>query len=285
MEANPEDVAVEAVEAWAAGGVNRLSLGVQSIDDAKLACLERAHRAEDVQRCVEIVRRRIPNFSVDLIFGVPHEALRTWQTDLDFAIQAQAPHVSTYGLTFEKGTRFWNSRQRADLTPTEEELERRMYETAIDTLTGAGLEHYEVSNFAMAGGRCRHNEKYWLGNEYYAVGPGAARYLDGRREVNHRSPFTYLKKVLAGQSAVAEWETLDATDRARERLVFGLRRLEGVDADQFALETGIRLKELAEAPLASFVDQGFVRWDDRRIRLTREGLMISDALWPYLLSS
>ena len=283
MEANPEDVTLERLEMWRKGGVNRLSLGVQSIDDAKLKFLERSHREQHIRECVDLVQPRIPNFSLDLMFGVEDESLSVWKVDLEFAVESGAKHVSTYGLTYEKGTRFWNTLQRGDVALVCEDLDRQMYETAIDTLRPAGFEHYEVSNFARPGFRCCHNEKYWLGGEYFAAGPGAARFVAGRREVNHRSTFTYLKKVLAGQSPVMESEKLDPLNQARERLVFGLRRLEGVDADEFVSRIGVTVEELAGASLARFVDQGLLVWKDRRIRLTRDGLLVSDAIWPHLL--
>jgi oxygen-independent coproporphyrinogen-3 oxidase len=165
----------------------------------------------------------------------------------------------------------------------DEESERIMFERAIDRLTAEGFEHYEVSNFARTGFRCRHNELYWSGQPYYAFGPGAARYVDGRREVNHRSTTTYLHRVLAGQSPVAETEQLAPEDRAREALVFGLRRMQGINRDEFAARTGFELDKLAGADGRRFVDQGLLTWDGDRLRLTRAGLVISDSIWPYFL--
>jgi oxygen-independent coproporphyrinogen-3 oxidase len=192
-------------------------------------------------------------------------------------------HVSTYGLTFDRGAAFYGRLQRGEIHRVEEEVERAMYERAIDALTGAGFEHYEVSNFAKPGERCRHNETYWLGREFYAAGPGAARYVNGRREVNHRSTTAYLGRLLAGQSPVAECETLEPEDRARERLVFGLRRLAGVDRSTYERETGFQMDALVGEPLCRYVAQGFLADDGQTIRLTRSGLLISDALWPAFL--
>ena len=152
--------------------------------------------------------------SVDLIFGVPGESLAVWRHDLESVLSLEPDHVSTYGLTFERGTTFWGRLARGRLTRLDEELERAMYAAAIDTLTAAGFEHYEVSNFARASHRCRHNEIYWAGGGYYAAGPGAARFVGGRREMNHRSTTTWLRRVLAGQSPLAEAEVLPPADRA-----------------------------------------------------------------------
>jgi oxygen-independent coproporphyrinogen-3 oxidase len=221
--------------------------------------------------------------ALDLIFATPDESLDDWSADLDSALTLQPDHISTYGLTFERGTAFWGRRLRGDLAEVDEELQRDMYALAIDCLTAAGYEHYEVSNFARPGCRSRHNQVYWSGDGYFAYGPGAARYIHGVRETNHRSTTTYIKRVLAGDSAVAEREELPREARARELLVFGLRRIEGVSRIQFRARTGVEIDELAAAALHKFVDLGLLADDGDRIRLTREGLFVSDALWPEFL--
>jgi oxygen-independent coproporphyrinogen-3 oxidase len=169
------------------------------------------------------------------------------------------------------------------LAQADEELEREMYLAAIDELSAAGFEHYEVSSFARAGHRCRHNETYWTGAPYFAAGPGAARFVGGRRETNHKSTTTWLRRVLAGESPVAESERLSGEAAARERLVFGLRRIEGLDLATFAAATSYDAVALGGEPLARFVAHGLLTLDAGRLKLTREGLLVSDALWPDLL--
>jgi len=282
VEANPADVTFEVIRVLRDYGVNRLSLGVQSFDAWKLRTLERDHRREDIWRAWDLARP-MDSLSLDLIFGVPQETRATWESDLRTALRLVPDHVSTYGLTFERGTGFWSRRQRGEMPPLAEEDERWLYETAIETLVVAGFQHYEVSNFARPGKRCRHNETYWTGGGYYAAGPGASRYVDGRRETNHRSTTTYLKRVLAGQSPVAESESLPDEDVARERLVFGLRRMQGVDRVGFAAETGFELDGLVGDELRRLLQQGFLQEQAGHLRLTRAGLLISDAIWPQLL--
>lgn len=158
-----------------------------------------------------------------------------------------------------------------------------MYSHVIDRLAAAGYEHYEVSSFARAGHRCRHNETYWAADEYYAAGPGAARYVAGRREVNHRSTTTWLARVLAGKSPVADTETLAPADRAREALVLGLRRLEGIDRVAFHARTGFDPDELTGPALRRFIDLGLLSDSAGRLRLTRAGLFVSDSIWPAFL--
>lgn len=283
VEANPADLDAERVRVLADHGVNRVSLGAQSFSAEKLRMLERDHVPDDIVRTIELVRSRVPSVSLDLIFGVPGESLSVWEGDLERALALAPNHISTYGLTFERGTTFWSRRQRGELHAADEELERKLYATGIDRLIAAGFEHYEVSNFARPSYRCRHNEVYWAGEGYYAAGPGAARYVEGRREINHRSTTTYLRRVLSGQSPVAESETLAPTDRAREALVLGLRRMSGVDRDEFKHRIGMDVDELVGPALQRHVGLGLLADDGRRIRLTREGLFVSDAIWPAFL--
>lgn len=283
VEANPADVDRPRVELLVAHGVNRISLGAQSFDPEKLRRLQRDHRPEDVAGSVYLARSRGAAVSLDLIFAAPGETLDLWQRDLEAAIALEPEHLSTYGLTYERGASFYGRLLRGELARLSEDTERAMYELAIDRLAEAGLEHYEVSNFARPGRHCRHNHVYWAGESYYAAGPGAARYVEGRREVNHRSTTTWIGRVLAGQSPVAEAECLSPEDRAREALVLGLRRLAGVDREDFAARTGMELDELAGETRARYVRLGLLEDDGRRVRLSRRGLMVSDAMWPALL--
>ncbi len=283
VEANPLDLTIEKVDLLASYGLNRISLGAQSFSASKLALLERDHRREQIVSAFEAARETMQSVSLDLIFGVPDETLDNWEIDLKLALGLSPDHVSTYGLMFERGTSFWSRLMKEDLTQVAEEVERQMYLAAIHRLTQADFEQYEVSNFARPGHRCRHNEVYWAGETYFAAGPGAARYIDGRRETNHRSTTTYLNRVLANQSPVAESETLDAEDSARERLVFGLRRLEGVDRGGFATATGFEIDQLVGKPLSKFAHAKLLEDDGSRIRMTQEGLLVSDSIWPEFL--
>jgi oxygen-independent coproporphyrinogen-3 oxidase len=285
VEANPGDVSDEVVGVLADRGVTRLSLGAQSLNRTKLRVLERDHEPDDVRSAVERARPRIGSVSLDLIFAAPNETLDEWQCDLEGGIELAPHHISTYGLTYERGTTFYGRLIKGELVSADEERQREMYLLAIDRLTAAGFEHYEVSNFARSGHRCRHNESTWLGRGYYAAGAGAARYVDGRRETNHRSTTTYLHRVLSGQSPVAESETLGPEDRARELLVLGMRRREGVERRWFHTESGFTLDELFGPSLAEFVSRGLLEDTGRKVRLSREGLLVSDAMWPAILRS
>jgi oxygen-independent coproporphyrinogen III oxidase len=285
VEANPIDLDEGRCEVLRQAGVTRISLGVQSFRAEKLQAMERDHRQPEILTAYNNARKFAQSVSLDLIFAAPSETLEQWQQDLETTISLQPDHISTYGLTFERGTSFWGRLKRGDLSRTEEETEGQMYELAIDLLTAAGYEHYEVSNFARPDHRCRHNEAYWSGRPYFAAGPGAARYIAGRREMNHRSTTTYIQRVLSGQSPVAESEELYPEAHARERLVFALRRLEGISLTEFQQETSFSVEQLVQVPLAKFVAQGLFTHTDDNLRLTHRGLLVSDALWPSFLAS
>jgi oxygen-independent coproporphyrinogen-3 oxidase len=283
VEANPADIDEPMIETLATLGVTRLSLGGQSFRADKLQHLERDHEPADIGRAIHLARNVDIHVALDLIFAAPGETLDQWSADLDSAIALAPDHVSTYGLTFEQGTAFWSRRLRGELQQIDESLERDMYALTIDRLTAAGFEHYEVSNFAQPGHRSRHNETYWSGAGYFAAGPGAARYVDGIRESNHRSTTTYIKRMLSGESPIAEREQLSPEARARELLVFALRRMEGISRHEFVGKTGYEIDELVAAPLKKFTSLGLLSDDGNVVRITREGLFVSDAIWPEML--
>jgi oxygen-independent coproporphyrinogen III oxidase len=283
VEANPTDIDAPMIETLSEMGVTRMSLGGQSFRKAKLRQLGRDHEAEDIRRAFSLARSANLQIALDLIFATPGETLDDWAKDIDAAIALSPDHISTYGLTFERGTAFWSRRLRGELTEVDEALQRDMYALAIDRLTSAGYEHYEVSNFARPGRRSRHNQVYWSGDGYFAYGPGASRYIGGVRETNHRSTTTYLKRVLAGKTPVAEREELLPEARARELLVFGLRRIDGISHREFRERTGFEIDALIAEPQRKFIGLGLLVDDGERIRLTREGLFVSDALWPEML--
>lgn len=283
IEANPSDITPDRVAVMREYGVTRLSLGAQSFDPGKLRVLERDHSAADIHKAIDLARPAFNSISIDLIFGVPGETLETWLADLEQALRLRIDHSSTYGLTFERGTQFWSQRLRGELREIDDDIWRQMYAAALDRLPLAGFEHYEVSNFARAGHRCRHNEVYWAAGEYFAAGPGAARHVSGRREVNHRSTTTWLDRVLAGESPVAESEMLEPADKARERLVLALRTSAGVETEQFARETGYCIRALVGQALAKHLELGTLAREGNRLKLTRAGLFVSDAIWPDFL--
>ena len=283
VEANPDGFSENCADMLVDRGINRVSLGIQSFDAGKLLRLDRRHSVTESFRAIELAQSRFGNLSIDLMFAAPGETLETWHSDLQTAVRLAPQHLSTYGLTFEKGTLFWNARDKGRLEEIDEAVQADMYELAIDKLRTAGYEHYEISNFARPCFRSRHNQAYWTGHGYWGFGPGAARFVDGCRELNHRSTSTYVRRLLTGQSPVEQSETLTPEESARERLVFGLRRLDGISVSEFENATGFNLQQLAGDAIGKFVTDGYLERDADRIRLSRKGLLISDSLWPELL--
>ncbi|MBL8852181.1 MAG: radical SAM family heme chaperone HemW [Planctomycetaceae bacterium] len=276
IEANPARFERATADTLRTHGVNRVSLGVQSFSAPLLRTLERDHDAETVARAVDALRGRIDNFGFDLIYGVPEQSLDGWQASLQQAVNLQPAHISTYGLTYEKGTAFWTRRQQQTLTPVDDASEAAMYSTAMDWLPAHGFDQYELSNFARPGRESRHNAVYWQGLPYYGFGPGAAAYVDGTRRTNHRSVTTWLKRVLSGESGVGASETLSTEERAREALWLGLRRTCGVDRSVFAERFEVALDSLAGESLPALIAAGWIADDGRSIRLTRPGRLLAD---------
>lgn len=276
VEANPLDLTDEKIAVLADAGVNRVSLGVQSFDDAALALLERDHHVADIANVMNRLRLRIPNISLDLIFGVPGQSLDSWKETLSRAVDLGPTHVSTYGLTWEQGTAFTTRKQRGELQAVDDGLERDQYALAMDELAAAGYEHYEISNFARPGFRCQHNLVYWQGDEYLAFGPGAARYVNGRRKTNIRSVTGWLERMERGESPVADSEELSSEHRARELIYLSLRMVEGIAFDDFQSRTGFDLHEFAAAAIQKTTSQGLVERTSSHLRLTRAGRFLAD---------
>jgi oxygen-independent coproporphyrinogen III oxidase len=278
IESTPESLTAEKVAVLADHGVNRVSIGVQSFDPGTLGVLERIHSPADVPRAVDCVRRRIENISLDLIFGVPGQSLANWDADVKRALALEPDHVSTYGLTYEKGTSLWKQRRRGLVKGIDEDVELAMYLQGIDTLETAGLRRYEVSNFARDGRECEHNRIYWANWAYFGVGVGAARYVNGTREINTRSLSTYLDRIAAGRPAAMHQETLNRSDRARETIGTQLRRAEGIDRNPFREQTGIVFDDMVNPCLTRHVSAGLLSDDGRSVCLTRKGLCVADSL-------
>lgn len=283
LEANPLDVTAGLIEAARDSGVTRVSLGSQSLDATTLRALDRDHTPDDVRRAAAMLAAAGFTVSLDVMTAAPGQSLADVDRDLAAVVALTPQHVSVYCLTWEKGTAFDSQRAKGHLKPVPESLERAMFETAIDRLVAAGYEHYEVSNFARPGHRCRHNETYWDLRPWEAFGPGAARF-DGRtRRTNHRSTTTWIKRLLAGEDPVGDVDAMTAEEAARERLVVGLRRRAGVEAVEFEAVCGWTPSALAGDVISRWIHRGLAVEEDGRLWLTREGLLVSDSLWGDVL--
>ncbi len=284
LEANPLDVTIDFVAAARDCGVNRVSLGGQSLDAATLASLDRDHVPDDVRRAVDRLLSAACTVSVDLMIAAPGQSLAAVERDLEAVKSLGVQHVSVYCLTWEKGTNFDSLQQKGMLHRAEESVECDMFEATIDRLEAAGFEHYEVSNFARAGFRCRHNEAYWDCRPWEAFGPGAARF-DGRTRItNHRSTQAWMTRVLSGEDFTGDCDAMTQEQAARERVVVGLRRRDGVDREAFEQSSGFSLDAVAGGAVRRWVAGGLAQDNGQRVQLTRKGLLVSDALWAAILN-
>ena len=285
IESTPESLDEEKARVLASFGVNRVSIGVQSFHPHLLTALDRRHGAEHIPRAVEAVRRHVPAVSFDLIFAAPGQTLAEWDADLSAALAYRPDHLSTYGLTYEKGTPLWKERQRGRVAAVPEEAELAMYLHAIDKLTAAGFEHYEISNFARPGRRSVHNMRYWANEAYYGFGVGAARYVNGVRELNVRDTRLYVRRVLAGESPVFQSERLGPRDRAFETVGTQLRRADGIDRPRFREQTGFDLDGLLGERLRGLVEAGLLCDNGVSVALTRQGKCVADGVIEDLMKA
>lgn len=248
MEANPEDVTAEAVQSWRRAGINRISLGVQTFDDAVLRWMHRVHDSARATEAVRIIREAgIESVSVDLIFALPQNVQRDWARDLDLALALEPEHVSLYGLTVEDGTPLGRWRERGDVTEADEGRYESDFLLAHERLQAAGFEHYEVSNFARSGHRARHNSAYWRGVPYLGVGPSAHGFDGTTRRWNRAAYAHWEREVAGGRDPVDGVEVLTESNSMAETVYLGLRTIDG-----------LRLTAADEVYVARWIDAGWV---------------------------
>lgn len=289
-EANPGALTAESARILRAAGVNRLSLGAQSFDDAQLARLGRLHRADDIARAVAAARDAgFDNVSLDLMYALPGQTVADWRRDLEQALSLAPEHLSLYALSIEEGTPFARERDAGRLREADEETAREQYESARSLLRAAGFGQYEISNFARPGRECRHNLLYWSGGAYLGCGPAAHSHWRGARWGNFQGLEEWAAAVSKAWknpgAAVARAfeERLEPAAKARETLVFGLRRLAGWRRDEFLSATGFDYRALCGDAIERLVNEGLLCEDAQGLRLADEALFISDTVFRELL--
>jgi oxygen-independent coproporphyrinogen-3 oxidase len=279
VEVNPGQVDAELLSELHRAGVNRLSIGAQSFIQRELDFLGRGHTVDCIRRAVRQGRSAdFDNISLDLIFAVPGSDLDSWKHNLQSAIELQVEHVSAYGLSYEEGTPFSKDLAEGLIEPVDEDTDRAMYELTIDELAQAGIDQYEISNFARKGFECRHNLNYWANGSYIGIGPGATSYLHGTRSTNFADIDKYVRAVTKDQSTIESRETLNDLERACETAVLNLRRRSGIDLAQFKSQTGYDALELFAEPILRYRKMGLIEMDSGRVWLTRKALGIADSI-------
>jgi len=273
VECNPDSVDAAKFAAYATAGVNRVSLGVQSMVPHVLAALGRTHDPANVERAVAMAHDAgIARVNVDLIYGTPGESPGDWRRSLDGALALGAGHVSAYALTIEAGTPFGRDVAAGSRAAPDDDLQADAYAVADDVLTAAGLEWYEISNWSRPGDECRHNLLYWSGGEYLGIGCAAHGHTDGRRWWNVRTPERYVEAIRSGADAQAGGETLAPAARAEEAFALALRT-----------RAGARWDERARAEVSELWAAGLCAEADGRVALTRAGRLVASDLTARLL--
>ena len=290
VEASPENVNPASASAWAACGVNRISMGVQSMVTQELRAVGRMHDGDTVRRTFASLRSAgIENLSVDLIAGLPFQTAESWRVSLETLLELRPTHLSVYMLEVDEDSRLGRelleggSRYRAGAVPAEEQV-ADFYGAAVETLRAAGFEHYEISNFARPGCESRHNLKYWSNAPYFGFGVDAHSYDGERRWANADSLDAYLEKMLRGESPIAECKVLGRQQQLEERLFLGLRQRSGVSLAQIEEEFAVDVARQYDGPIQEFSDAGWVEQDGDRLRLTDRGVLFSNEVFAGFLA-
>ena len=276
LEANPNSVEAERFADLAEAGVNRLSLGLQSFEDEKLAFLGRAHSAAEGQRALETAQKHFTRVSFDLIYALPGDTEEGWTRTLQRALSVGTSHLSLYQLTIEPGTRFASMVAKREFEPLDADTAANLYELTSEMTAASGMPGYEISNYARAGQESRHNLTYWRYGDYAGIGPGAHGRRLGQRTVRHRKPENFLSGMRRNGHGIAEEELLSAGEAADEALVMGLRLAEGIDA--LALEQRFGIPMVDWAKVDRHTAAGLLERNGGRIRTTPKGRLVLDSL-------
>ena len=288
LEANPTSVEADRFHDLRAAGVNRLSLGVQSLDDEALRFLGRRHDAAAARAALALAQQVFPRSSFDLIYARPGQTVAAWRDELGHALGLGPVHMSLYQLTLERGTRFFDDARHGRLTLPAGDESADLYEATIEQCGAAGLDPYEVSNYARTGEECHHNLVYWRSGDWAGIGPGA----HGRRTGGHvrtatravRSPERWLEAAEHGSGSEPD-EVLDEAAVLREFVLMGLRLSEGLDAARFLARTGRDLGNAFSPARESLSEAGLVDWDGARLRATPAGRLVLNRVIETLLDA
>lgn len=281
LEVNPDDVNREYIKAIKSIGINRVSMGVQTFNDAYLHFIHRRHDAKEAEEAFNIIRDEgIENISIDLMFGFPNQTLSEWSTDIEKAIALHPNHISAYSLMFEEGTQLHKMLQRGEINQSDEETSLSMYSELIDQLTANGYEHYEISNFALPGFRSIHNSSYWSDTPYWGFGAAAHSYSGRTRSWNISDLTNYMQSIEKGELP-SESESIDADTHYNDLITTALRTKEGLNLEM--LEP--KYRNYAIECAKNHVNKQLLEIANNSIRLTRKGLFVSDMVMSELIKA
>lgn len=275
LEANPDDINKTSLIEWKEGGVNRLSIGLQSLKSDDLKWMNRAHTVEEALKCIPLARRNgFDNLTIDLIYGLPNLTLEDWENAVQWVINQKVPHISAYCLTVEEKTSLHKLVKTNKIKPASEDQQSEQFTLLVNLLQKHGYEQYEVSNFALKGFRSVHNGNYWKGEYYLGIGPSAHSFNGKSRSWNIANNSKYIQLVKEQKQDWIETEVLSHKDRFNELLLTGLRTTDGLKISQLA-ETLPFTKEFDQTK-SEFIKSGWMIEENGQLKLTKEGLLKAD---------
>ena len=273
IEIDPSTVREANLQSLFLMGVNRLSFGAQSFEEEEWSRLGRSGGVDAVSHAMWLAKQiGFSNVSLDLMYGLPKQTLRSWQHSLQHAVQLQPQHISCYALTLEEGTKFHRDFQAGKLTVAEADMETVLQDQAISYLGAEGYQYYEISNFAKPGMKCQHNLRYWSGKDYLGIGPSAQSYIGGMRFGNVSNIGVYANFLNRQKLPIESLEVLSREERIRERVMFGLRMIQGIVVDEIIYE-GQWLSTLDK-----MIDSGLLAWEGNRLKTTKIGRCHLDSI-------
>lgn len=279
LESNPDDVSDASLSSWLECGITRLSIGIQSLEAQALSMMLRRHTAQEAITALQNAKKSgFKNINVDLMLGSPGQTAEGFLLGLLQILDFRPQHISLYMLEVHEGTLLARQIQQGKVQEMAEEQQVACYLQAIDLLKKSGYLHYEVSNFALPGQESRHNLKYWTNAPYYGYGAGACSYYEQRRIQNLREIPAYIQSIRSGQLPVESETSENRETEARNAVIFGLRKTDGIDVESFKITYGIHPLSLFENKADLFLAEGFLELHNGRLRLTSGGLLLSNEI-------
>ncbi len=277
LEVNPDDVSPESIDGWKAAGINRLSIGIQSFHQEDLRWMNRAHDAEQAQRSLELASGSFDNYSVDLIYGLPHAKPGNWESNVRRILDQKVPHLSAYALTVEEHTVLDTRIRKGQETPVSDESARADFEWLVEVMEGRGYDNYELSNFALPGFYSKNNSAYWQGKPYVGIGPSAHSFDGYRRSWNVRSNPIYIREIGDGR-VPREEEVLSKRDRYNEYVMTRLRTRWGVSLQELEESFGPTARDYLKERADRYVREHLLFYDGERLLATRKGRFLVDGI-------
>lgn len=283
FEANPDDLTPDFFNSIQSLPFNRISIGIQSFDDADLKRINRRHTADEALQAVKNAQKAgFANISVDLIYGLPYQTIASWEKQLNKVLELGVQHISAYGLTYEEGTVLWKEREAGKLETVDDETMNEMYKLLLHRLQQGGFEAYEISNFALKGFRSRHNASYWKQQPYLGVGPSAHSYDLQSRQWNVASITKYISAI-DNNKPFFEREELTLTERYNDYVMVSLRTAEGIDIHLLEEMFGAELKQYCLENAKNHIQNGTLTYTADTLKLTTEGVFVSNLILSELI--